>query len=276
MGSLRNPIGPLPSSIYWRRRAVALGLLGLLVLLGLWMLTLGGDGGSGKDQSKGSSDGKGPSDTTITPGPVPSGTYYSQRPGGRGDSGTGGSGGVANDHGDVSGSGGSGGGTGGSGAGGSGGSGGGNGALGTGDGKAVPASSSLPDCTSGSVRLAVRSVKDSYGPDEKPKFEIVVKNSGSKACKVDFGSAAATLTITATGGDDHIWSSGDCPRGKGPVLIELPGSGETKRTLEWNRERSAPQCGTPSGGGAVGDGTYRVEVKIAGVTEKYEFTLNKG
>ncbi len=240
------------------------------------MLTLGGDGGSGKDQSKGSSDGKGPSDTTITPGPVPSGTYYSQRPGGRGDSGTGGSGGVANDHGDVSGSGGSGGGTGGSGAGGSGGSGGGNGALGTGDGKAVPANSSLPDCTSGSVRLAVRSVKDSYGPDEKPKFEIVVKNSGSKACKVDFGSAAATLTITATGGDDHIWSSGDCPRGKGPVLIELPGSGETKRTLEWNRERSAPQCGTPSGGGAVGDGTYRVEVKIAGVTEKYEFTLNKG
>ncbi|MGW1072547.1 hypothetical protein [Streptomyces sp. NPDC002537] len=271
MGSLRNPIGPLPSSIYWRRRAVALGLLGLLVLLGLWVLVLGGDGGSGShDQGKnGGSDAKGPADTTITPGPVPSGPHYSQRPGGRGDSGaSGGSGsGGSGDHADVSGGAGSGGGTGGSGSGGS-------GVLGTGDGKVVPANSSLPDCTSGAVQLAVRSVKDSYGPDEKPKFEIVVKNSGNKACKVDFGSAAATLTITATG-DDHIWSSGDCPRGKGAVLIELPGSGETKRTLEWNRERSAPQCGTPSGGGAVGDGTYRVEVKIAGVTEKYEFTLNK-
>ncbi|MEV6673008.1 hypothetical protein [Streptomyces sp. NPDC051162] len=273
MGSLRNPIGPLPSSIYWRRRAVALGLLGLLVLLGLWIVSFGGDGGgSGKDQGKGSSDGKGPAQTTITPGPVPSGTFNSQRPGGRGDSGTSGSGGVANDHGDTGGSGGSGGGTGGSG---SGGSGGGSGVLGTGDGKVVPAGASLPDCTSGSVRLTVRSVKDSYGPDEKPKFEIVVKNSGGSACKVDFGSTAAVLKITDAGGDDHVWSSDDCPRGKGAVLIELPGSGETKRTLEWDRKKSAPQCATPSGASSADAGTYRVEVKVAGVTEKFEFTLDK-
>ncbi|MEU5421426.1 hypothetical protein ACFY1P_26150 [Streptomyces sp. NPDC001407] len=276
MGSLRNPIGPLPSSIYWRRRAVALGLLGLLVLLGLWIVSLGGDGGgSGKDQGKGPSDGKGPSETTITPGPVPSGTFNSQRPGGRGDSGGSGSGsgGVANDHGDVGGSGGSGGGAGGSG---SGGSGGGSGVLGTGDGKVVPAGSSLPDCTSGSVRLTVRSVKDSYRPDEKPKFEIVVKNSGGSACKVDFGSTAAVLKITDVGGDDHVWSSDDCPRGKSAVLIELPGSGETKRTLEWDRKKSAPQCASPSGDSSAGAGTYRVEVKVAGVTEKFEFTLDKG
>lgn len=277
MGSLRNPIGPLPSSIYWRRRAVALGLLGLLVLLGLWIVSLGGDGGgSGKDQGKGPTDGKGPGETTITPGPVPSGTFNSQRPGGRGDSGASGSGGVANDHGDVGGSGGSGGSGGGAGGSGSGGSGGGSGVLGTGDGKVVPAGSSLPDCTSGSVSLTVRSVKDSYGPDEKPKFEIVVKNSGGSACKVDFGSTAAVLKITAAGGDDHVWSSDDCPRGKGAVLIELPGSGETKRTLEWDRKKSAPQCVTPSGASSAGPGTYRVEVKVAGVTEKFEFTLDKG
>ncbi|WP_238489405.1 hypothetical protein [Streptomyces sp. UNOC14_S4] len=236
----------------------------------MWLFIFGGDGGSGggNQGQQGSSDAKGPADTTITPGPAPSGPHYTQRPGGRGDSGTGGSTGTG-DHADIGGGAGS--------AGGSGGSGGsGGGVLGTGDGKVVPANSSLPDCTSGSVRLTVRTVKDSYGPDEKPKFEIVVKNSGGRACKVDFGSSAAVLTIVAVDGDDHVWSSGDCPRGRGAVLIELPGSGETKRTLEWDRKRSVPQCGTPAGGSSAGDGTYRVEVKVAGVTEKREFSLEKG
>ncbi|MEU7169313.1 hypothetical protein AB0A70_32445 [Streptomyces morookaense] len=267
MGSLRNPIGPLPSSIYWRRRAAALGVLALLVLLVLWLMSLGGGGGS-KDSADGSSDGKGgPAETTITPGPTPSGPHFSERPGGRGDSGDGGATG-----------GGSGGAAGRGGGGGGGiatGFGGGPGVAVTGDGRAVQSASKLPDCASGSVKLVVRSVKDSYGPGEKPKFEVVVQNTGGSACKVDFGAAAAQLKITGTGGDDHIWASDDCPRGTSSLFVELPGSGETKRTLEWDRKRSAPQCATPSGSQTAGPGTYRVEVKVAGVTEKVEFKLEQ-
>ncbi|ARZ68646.1 MULTISPECIES: hypothetical protein [Streptomyces] len=234
------------------------------------MVTLGGDNGSDGDQGKGSN-GKGPADSTITPGPTPSGPHISQRPGGRGDSG-GGSGGTGGSSG-TGGSGGdhAGGGTGGGGAG-SGGSGGG-GVLGSGDGKTVPAGSSVPDCASGAVRLTVRSVKDAYGPDEKPKFEIVVKNTGGGACKVNFGAPAAFMRITS--GDDHVWSSDDCARGAGALLVELPGSGETKRTVEWDRKRTAPQCATPTGDAVAGSGTYRVEVKVAGVTERLEFKLEK-
>lgn len=268
MGSLRNPIGPLPSSIYWRRRGVALGVLALLALLAFWLFSFGGGGGS-KDSSDGSSDGKGgPAETTITPGPTPSGPHYSQRPGGRGDSGGGGDTG-----------GGSGGAAGRSGGGGggvvAGGFGSGPGLAVTADGKAVLSESKLPDCASGSVKLAVRSVKDSYGPGEKPKFEVVVENTGGSACKVDFGAAAAQLKITNTGGDDHVWASDDCPRGTSSLFVELPGSGETKRTLEWDRKRSAPQCATPSGSQTAGPGTYRVEVKVAGVTEKVDFKLEQ-
>ncbi|MEU4212066.1 hypothetical protein AB0F13_19005 [Streptomyces sp. NPDC026206] len=274
MGSLRNPIGPLPSSIYWRRRAVALGLLGLLVLVMVWLFALGGGDGSEGSQSE-ASDGKGSSDTTITPGPTPSGPHNSQRPGGRDDSGNGGgagSGGAAG--GGTSGGSGGGAGTGGGsgGAGSVGGFGGGAGLAVTGDGKAVPAGSSLPDCTSGSVKISVRSVKASYRPDEKPKFELVVQNSGGSACKVNFGTAAALLKITDSKGEEHVWASDDCPRGTGPVLFEVPGSGETKRTLEWDRKRSAPRCATPSAAAAA-PGTYKVEVKVAGVTERTEFVL---
>ncbi|MFC5723713.1 hypothetical protein ACFP1Z_26465 [Streptomyces gamaensis] len=277
MGSLRNPIGPLPSSIYWRRRAVALGVLGLLVLLVVWLVGVGGDGGSGGSQSKGSNGSQqGPSDTTITPGPTPSGPHYSQRPGGRGDSG-GATGGGTGDHptGGGTGGGGTGGGAAGSGGSSTGGVGAPAGVLGTGDSRSVAATSSLPDCTAAATRLQVRSVKNSYGPDEKPKFEIVVLNTGGSACKVDFATGAAVLSITDPGGEEHIWSSGDCAKGAAPFLVEVPGSGQTKRTVEWDRKRSAPNCATPSGDTLAAPGTYRVEIKVAGVTERLEFALDK-
>ncbi|MDX3053366.1 hypothetical protein PV378_43970, partial [Streptomyces scabiei] len=64
MGSLRNPIGPLPSTIYWRRRAVLLTVVGLLAILVVWIVTGGGGGGN----NAGEPDGKNPV-TSITPGP---------------------------------------------------------------------------------------------------------------------------------------------------------------------------------------------------------------
>ncbi|MCA6092353.1 hypothetical protein LE181_09285 [Streptomyces sp. SCA3-4] len=274
MGSLRNPIGPLPSSIYWRRRAVAIGLLGLLVLLAVWLLTMGGGDGSEGSQSEGSNS---PAETTITPGPTPSGPHSGQRPGGRDDSRNGGSDGTSGGGtgGGSAGGAGTGGGAGGAGAA-AGGFGGGAGLAVSGDGKPVAAGSTLPDCTAGAVKVSVRSVKASYGPGEKPKFELVVQNSGGSACKVNFGATAALLKITDSKGEEHVWASDDCPRGTGAVHFEVPGSGETKRTLEWDRKRSVPHCATPAGSPAAAPGTYRVEVKVAGVTERTEFVLEKG
>lgn len=65
VGSLRNPVGPLPSTIYWRRRAVLASVLALLALLITWIVTSGG--GGGKNGADGSND-KNPSPSTITPG----------------------------------------------------------------------------------------------------------------------------------------------------------------------------------------------------------------
>ncbi|MYV52932.1 hypothetical protein GT042_10540, partial [Streptomyces sp. SID3212] len=90
MGSLRNPVGPLPSPIYWRRRAVAATLIALLALLVVWIVTSGEDGGKKNDDR---SDGANPA-TSITPGPSGSGPAISEQPGGRDESGgTGGGGG---------------------------------------------------------------------------------------------------------------------------------------------------------------------------------------
>ncbi|MBD3008909.1 MULTISPECIES: hypothetical protein [unclassified Streptomyces] len=291
MGSLRNPIGPLPSSIYWRRRAVALALLIAIILVVIWAFGWGGSGGGGRDEGKGSGGG-GPA-STITPGPSSSGPVNSERPGGRdesdsggsGSGGSGGSGGGSDDGGADASGGGAGGGSGSGGAGGAGGAGGSSGGgagggIGTGTGQGLPAGSSLPDCRPGDADLTVRSVKDSkvkntWAPGEKPTFEIVVKNTKASSCKVDFGRAAASLTITDAH-NAHVWASDDCPEGSAAALVEVPGSGQTKRTVEWDRKRSAEHCATPSGSASAKPGTYLVEVKVDGLgTAKVSFVLEK-
>ncbi|MCP3822340.1 hypothetical protein NLX86_30925 [Streptomyces sp. A3M-1-3] len=249
MGSLRNPIGPLPSSIYWRRRAVAMSLVALLGLLIVWVVSSGGGNG---DKDGDQSDGKGPA-PSITPGPTGSGPAISEAPGGRDESG--GTGGGGGDGGTDAGAGGKNGDTpvGGSA----------NGGGGT--PVRVPVGSSLPDCTAGAVQLTLRSVKNAYEPGEKPKFELIVKNVSGATCKVDFGPKAAVLTITEAGGDDEVWSSADCPSGPESVLFRVPAKSGITHRVEWDLKQSAPQCATPPAGAAK-PGTYLVEAKVPGLS----------
>ncbi|MGW6275204.1 hypothetical protein [Streptomyces sp. NPDC055060] len=272
MGSLRNPVGPLPSTIYWRRRAILLSLIGLLALLIVWVLTMGG---GGKNDGADGPSGSGPA-TSITPGPSSSGPAISQNPGGRDESGDGdddggsGSGGSGGGSGDSAGSGGAGG-AGGDGAGSDDGAKGGGGSGGQ-----LPAGSSLPNCVSGDVKLKLRSIHNRYEDGEKPKFELVAQNSAGKACKVDLGGKKTVLTITQADSDKQIWSSADCPAGNGSLLLRVPGDGRVTHTVEWDRSKSEPRCATPSPGSAA-PGTYLVEAKSPGLkTVQASFVLEEG
>ncbi|MFF9771426.1 hypothetical protein ACF1GT_33420 [Streptomyces sp. NPDC014636] len=264
MGSLRNPVGPLPSTIYWRRRVVLLSVFALLALVITWIVTAGG--GGGKKNADGS-DGKNPTHT-ITPGPTPSGSAISQHPGGRDESGGGDTGGGSGSGGSGSGSGSGGdaegatdGSTGSSGSGGGSGTAAGGGDVGAGD--ALPASSTLPDCTSGAVALSLRSEHNSYSPDQTPTFELTAKNSSSADCGVDLGPKSTVLTITPADGDDAYWSSADCPRSAGSLVFRVPAGESITYTVKWDRKPSAPQCATPPGGSAK-PGTYLLEAKAPG------------
>ncbi|MEW2128817.1 hypothetical protein [Streptomyces sp. NPDC005435] len=266
MGSLRNPIGPLPSSIYWRRRVVLVSVVAVLALLVTWIVTSGG--GGGKKNADGTN-GKNPA-STIAPGPSSSGPAISQHPGGRDESGDGGDdsgsgsgsgGGSGSDDGDGSGSGSDdGSGTGGSGSGGTG-SGSGGGGVGASD--TIPASSSLPDCAPGAVSLSLRSVHNSYSPDQTPTFELVVKNTGSAACKTDLGPRHAVLSITPADGDDPFWSSDDCPQGATSLVFKVPAGQSITYTVKWDRAQTTPKCTTPQPNKAK-PGTYLLEAKAQG------------
>ncbi|MEU8758444.1 hypothetical protein [Streptomyces sp. NPDC048659] len=277
MGSLRNPVGPLPSSIYWRRRAVALCLVALLALIALWAVTSGG--GQGKKPSD-SANGSSPA-PSITPGPSGSGPAIDQRPGGRDESGngSGGSGGDAAgaDAGTSAGAGTAAGAAAGAATGGKNGDtdgAGGDGGAGNGAGQRVPAGSPLPNCVPGALQLTLRSTKVSYETGEKPRFLLVVKNTSATACKADLGPANAVLTISDTK-STAVWSSKDCPRPAGPLLLKLPAQTTITHTVEWDRARSAPNCATAPAG-PVGPGTYLVEAAMPGVKVlPASFTLAK-
>ncbi|MFG3285969.1 hypothetical protein [Streptomyces sp. NPDC048111] len=262
MGSLRNPVGPLPSSIYWRRRAVALSLLALIAVLVLWVVTSGGGG-----KHNGGSE-KGPNPTqSITPGPSGSGPAISTAPGGRDESGgTGGSGGSggagagsggsnSGDGGGSTGSGGSGGSDSGSGSGSSGGGG--------SSGSRVPADSTVPTCAPGSLTLTLRTTKTSYAPGDKPRIEIVLKNNAASACKADLGPKGAVLTVTSTA-NDRVWSSDDCPSGDPALFFQVPGGSSITHAVDWDRAKSVPGCATAPAG-VVPPGTYLLEAHLPGL-----------
>lgn len=264
MGSLRNPVGPLPSSIYWRRRAVAAGLIVLLVALIVWFVSSGDD-----DPQKGSGGASASSPApSITPGPKPSGPAISSGPGDA--SGSGGADDGDSGGGTGSGSGGegadSGAGSATSGAGApdsaSTGSGSGSGS-GTAAGRRVPADSALPDCAAGALQLALESAKVSYEPDEKPEFRIIARNTSGTTCKTDLGPAAAVLTISDDS-DEEIWSSKDCPEDAPAMWVSVPAGGTVTHTVEWDRRPSdADKCETPSKRSAD-PGTYLAELAAPG------------
>lgn len=264
---MRNPVGPLPSTIYWRRRAVLLSLVALLALLIAWAVSSGG--GGGKKNADGSN-GKNPVHT-ITPGPSGSGPAISQHPGGRDESSPGTSAGTASgssggSSGSDSGSGsGSGDGSGGTGSADGGGSDGGS-SGGTSSGDQVPAGSTLPNCTAGAVKLTLRSVHNTYAPGDKPSIELIAKNSSANDCKVDLGPKSAVLTITQAGGDKSFWSSSDCPKDAASLFFRVPAGDQVTYTVDWDRTASAAQCATPPAGSATA-GTYLVEAKAPGLAK---------
>ncbi|WP_078899395.1 MULTISPECIES: hypothetical protein [Streptomyces] len=272
MGSLRNPVGPLPSSIYWRRRVVLVSVVAVLALLTTWIVTMGG--GGGKDGDNGAN-GKNPA-PSITPGPSSSGPAISQAPGGRDESGDEGSGGSGDGSGDGSGGGsddgsgsgsgdgsGSGGSGGSEGSGGSGGSGSGATAGGVGAGDTLPAGSTLPNCTASAVKFSLRSRHNTYDPEQTPTFLLTARNVSGSDCKIDLGPKNAVFTIAPASSDDDYWSSEDCPKAAAHQLYRVAAGSGITYTVKWDRKPSAPECATPPAGSA-GSGTYLVEAKAPG------------
>ncbi|MFE3933114.1 hypothetical protein ACFXPJ_04760, partial [Streptomyces goshikiensis] len=112
---------------------------------------------------------------------------------------------------------------------------------------------------------AAMSLTHDSAPNSPPRLELIARNTSVTTCKVDLGPKQAVLTILQATGSKAVWSSSDCPTGAGNVFFRVPGQGETKRSLEWDRKPSAAsQCQSPPADAVTPD-TYVVEVKSPGM-----------
>ncbi len=275
VGSLRNPIGPLPASIYWRRRAGALCILVLLAVLAFCAVSLTGGGGGG--DSAGQGEGGGPVES-ITPGPSASQSLPDDRPGGRDEVNGGGSG---SGGGSADGGGAAAGGTagdgdaaaaGGSSDGGADGAGADGGSLSGGDG--VPAGSGVPGCTAKSVTATLESKENTYEPGDKPVLTLTLHNDSGSDCVVDLGDKGTVTAVTGSD-DETAWASDDCPKGDAHAWVRVSAHDSSTHEITWNRQRSGKECATPSPKRAPA-GTYLAEVSVDGLRKvRTSFVLAK-
>ncbi|WP_436980261.1 hypothetical protein [Streptomyces sp. enrichment culture] len=284
MGSLRTPVGPLPSSIYWRRRVIVLLVVALVAALAFWATRSGG----GTQNTGASDDADGPAQS-LTPGPTADEDLIDERPGGREEDeedGAGENGGADDAEGDGADSGDPEGGTSGGGNGDGGDPAGEDGADGTdgaeagsqgsgGSGNGGTSGAGLPGCGPGAVTLSLRSAENAYAPGEKPELRLSAENSSGDSCALDFGHGSLTLTV-ADSEDEEVWSSAVCPTGKSRQLVAVPAGDSATHTVLWDRRHNAGDCDSGEPGAPAAAGTYVAEAAVDGFpVVKTSFRLNR-
>ncbi|MFY1704717.1 MULTISPECIES: hypothetical protein [Micromonospora] len=240
---MRLTVGPLPSAVYWRRRAVVLGA-GLLLLIVLLYSCDRSDNTAGTPEGGPS---PAPTESVLTPqtGGPSAGPEAPGGPGGEGDPGGAGPGG-AGPGGSGSDGAGPGAAPGGSGPGGSGpggsGSQGGSGDSGSGDsggpgGPVAPASDG--GCTDAEIVVTPVAAPTEARSGTVVDLEIKIKNLSERTCNRDVGADLQELFIKA--GAERVWSSDTCGLAKGSDVQSFAPGFERAYRVAWNG-RDTTRC----------------------------------
>ena len=267
---MRQPVGPLPASIYWRRRVVVLAALAVVIALVAWLVTGSGDEGT-QGAKKGS---QAPPVQSITPGASPSGSAITSRPGGTGGgtgsvSGSGGgdvsltTGGTGSGSSGANGTEGTSGTTGTTGGGSA--AGGSTGSTGTGDGQPpvnTSAVMALPVCKASQVSLEHASELNEYAAQVRPRLARTVRNTSTSGCRVALGRTASPLTVTSSAGE-RVGSSGAGPSARQATWVRLAAGAGLTENFTWDRSRSKPLCATAPTTAAEA-GNYLVQADLTG------------
>lgn len=247
--TMLEPLGPLPESVYWRRRAAAAVALAFALLLGVWGLTALADSpGSGAPDTAGSAGPAGAPGAAPTMSATPSATSSdspsssaapSAAPSyGAPSSGAPSSGAPAS-------------------------------ASATEPGAAAASASPAPSASSDScpdqaIGLTAQPSAAEYGPGQPREFRMVVTNIGTTACGRDLNPALQELVVHSADGA-RVWSSNDCyDAGTADVRTLAPGE-QLVFTVVWAGRTSEPGC---TGRDPVPAGSYQLVAKLGDLSSR--------
>ena len=260
MGTFRNPVGPLPASVYWRRRIVLLGIPLFVIALVAYACT-GTSGAPRNTASAGGGSTAGSSPTgIITPGASqtasgPPGNNYPGNPSNSGSAGTGSAGSGTGSSGTGSASAGS--------------------TAGTGASHQA-ASGAAAGCVLG-LTIALDRTSSSgavqYPAGTYPTFKITAADSGSANCTVDVSGKGLVVSVMPLGTTKPIWTSTVCS-GASDLRVLGPGDSQTF-PVAWKRWETQGTTCPVSKLPTVPQGTYTVNAEANGVTTSaVEFILD--
>jgi hypothetical protein len=229
-----EPSGPLPPSVYWRRRALAGGVCVVAVVLLAWIV--GGLVGAADDQPVAGTSG------SQRLGAAPSSPPPSTRPAGAPPSTsaapttssapTTGGPAAANPT--------------------------------TARPTTRPAPIPVRPCPDAVIKVVAQPGVPAYRVGERPLLRLTVVNVGEVPCTRDVSRKLRELVITSANGRKRLWSSNDC---YGPPEVDkrtlAPGR-PLRFSLNWAGRTSAPGC--PLTRTTVPAGTYRVVGKLGPLT----------
>lgn len=210
MSSLTNPRGPLPAGIYWRRRALVIGLA-LLLVGGLgWLLTGASDGSDGEAAARDRAALVGqegtraaePSATTVTTSPT---ATEAAEPAAKDRSATGRAGKSKKQK-----------------------------------AREKKAPLPAPDGPCDPADVTVRPVVRDAVAGKRVDIELALRTEESEACT--WTASADTVTLKITSGDDDIWFSSQCPDALPTEDVVVRSGTSTRVTVPWDARRSDEGC----------------------------------
>ena len=202
-----EPNGPLPPQIYWRRRALAIGVAVVVLLLLIWMISSLGGGDSPDTKSAAASSSSSASSTSkaAKSGSSESGSASATA---SGDSSNASAPPAAPGESPVA-------------------------------GAPAPPAGQCPDQS-----LAVKATVEqpTYQVGQEPVFGIVITNIGTSLCERDLGAGLQQALVYTIDGARRLWSNSDCFPNPAPDIRNLGPGQQAAFTVKWSGTTSAPQC----------------------------------
>jgi hypothetical protein len=232
---MRTTVGPLPSAVYWRRRAVVLGavLLGIIVLF----VSCSGDGDDGKTGT-GAKSSQFPTPAPASPSesPDPETSFLDGVPGGNAPSlpapgdiespqGT--------DDGDD------------------------DGGSGQNTNVTVPSDGS---CADSEMSVVPRAASTTIKRGASVELTLTIENIGQRTCTRDVGAGAQELYIDR--GATVYWSSDTCNADKGQDVRQFAPGDQKVYKVTWNGRQSSTCAGTSANGPNPPPGQFDLRARL--------------
>jgi hypothetical protein len=119
-------------------------------------------------------------------------------------------------------------------------------------------------CPDSSITVEARVAQPAYRVGQSPLLTLVITNSGPVACNRELTRQLRELLVTTADGGTRLWSSSDCYYQQPPDTRLLQPREQATFSIAWAGRTSAPNC-APSGA-LLPAGDYAVVGKLGNLT----------